>query len=259
MALQIQIDQAGAAAGEPGKAREDLVLGVPVVLTATGGPYLKQLWTVRHRPIDVVAGVRSACALNAPESIVTQLTPIDLPGTYAVRCTVDSGSGLGAKVGDTADVTFYAGPTLAVDPTAMPRRVPAFGETTEHNVPDAIDPAGNPEGWSRELARWFAAVNALGTNRIWAWGRVTMRGFEVLNLDAGNNVASMQRLSKGTVSITFARAMPNAKYAVISVARGVGGTATASNETVDGFTLERADLAGSLIDADFSFHVQVEP
>lgn len=158
MALQIRIDQAGKPPGVAGQAREDLATGTAVQLTATGGPFSKYLWTVLWKPIDIIGATRSAAALSSATSNATLLQPIDLAGTYFVEVSVDSGSGLGALLTDVARVTFYAGPTLATDPTQLPRRIPAFQETVEHTVPDGLDLAGNPDGWSREWLRWFALL-----------------------------------------------------------------------------------------------------
>lgn len=258
MAVAIQVDQAAAPAGTPGQAREDLATGVPVTLAATGGPFLSQLWTILHRPIDIMAGTRSACALTAPTASSTQLTPIDVPGTYRVRCTVDSGSGLGATPDDVADMTFYAGPTLATSPDSLPRRIPAFGETLEHNVPDAIEIGGNSEGWSREWYRWFALMQRLYEGHAWSWGRISLPAGGPAAITSGYNVATATRTAQGIVDIAFTTALPNANYAVICAARSVGGSAIATTEAVGGFTIERADLAGALVDADFVFAVRLE-
>jgi hypothetical protein len=154
VAVQIRIDQAAKAAGVAGQAREDLSTGSPVTATALGGPYSAYLWTLAWKPVDVVAGTRSSAALSAASAASTLITPIDKPGTYRLSLAVDSGSGLGALEDDNAAITFYAGPTLSSDPGAFPRRQPAIGETIEHNVPDAIDPTGNVDGWGRERTKW---------------------------------------------------------------------------------------------------------
>lgn len=161
MAVQIKIDQAAHAPGIAGRAREDLATGTPVTLTAVGGPYAQYQWTIGWKPVDVIANTRSAAALSAATSVSTLLTPIDQIGTYRISIVVDSGNGLGAGVSDNASITFYAGPTLAAA-GFFPRRRPAIGETTEHNVLDAIDPVtGNPDGWGREEARWDEATKKI--------------------------------------------------------------------------------------------------
>jgi hypothetical protein len=73
---------------------------------------------------------------------------------------VNQGFGLGAREDDRARITFYAGPALNSDPTKLPRRRLAAFETREHNVPDAVEPGGNENGWAREWERWFRAVEA---------------------------------------------------------------------------------------------------
>lgn len=160
--LQIKIDQSGRSPGVPGQAREDLALGTAVQLTAVGGPFDAYLWMLAFKPVDVVAGARSSAALSSATTSTTLVQPIDKAGTYRLGISVDAGFGLGARAQDVAFVTFYAGPMLNADPTGYPRRVPATGETTEHNAPDAIDPGGNVDGWAREEARWKAAQESGG-------------------------------------------------------------------------------------------------
>jgi hypothetical protein len=187
--LQIQIDQSGKPGGVPGQAREDLATGTPVQLTATGGPFVQYQWTVLDKPVDVVANVRSAAALSSGTASATLLQPIDLAQTYFVQVAVDSGSGLGALETDVAQITFYAGPTLSADATKFPRRQPAVGETDQHNVPDAIDPGGQPDGWARERARWDAALAALEVQVAAMEAEMGLSVSKVLNLTANNTTA----------------------------------------------------------------------
>ena len=164
MAVQIKIDQVTRPVGIPGKAREDLVLSQPVTLTATGGPFTEYLWSFIYKAIDIDAGVRSAALMSTPTAMSTAIAPIDIAGTYEVEVVVDSGSGLGANPDDVARITFYAGPSLNATPNQLPRRIPAYGETLEHNVDDVIEPSGNTEGWSREMLRWFALIRRIATS-----------------------------------------------------------------------------------------------
>jgi hypothetical protein len=258
MAVQIQIDQAMLPPGLPGVAREDLTLGMPAILTAVGGAYAAYLWRIIHVPIDIVAGVKASSVLATPTASASLLSPLDVAGTYHVEVSVDSGSGLGALPEDIARITFYAGPALSVDPGALPRRTPAFDETMEHNVPDAIEPLGNTEGWSREWYRWFEVIKRAAAGSSGLWGRVNLPVGGPATLVDGINVSGVNRITMGVVDITFATPLPNANYAVITVARGTpGGSCVAYNETVNGFRIERADFAGGLVDADFAFDVRV--
>lgn len=163
MPVLIKVDQAAAPAGVAGQAREDLVTGVAVTLSAIGGPYSSYLWSIVDKPINSAYTARSAALLSAPAAAVTNISPIDVDGTYKVLLLVDSGSGLGASADDQAEMTFYAGPTLNVDPSKLPRREPAFRERTEHNVIDALDPGGNPRGWAKELGKWFRLLRRLAS------------------------------------------------------------------------------------------------
>ena len=159
MPVQITINQAGVPAGTAGVAREDLVLGTTVNLAATGG-FLAYRWEILDAPVDYVALIRSTAGLATPNNVSTDLLPIDLAGTYFVRVSVDSGSGIGATAADVADITFYAGPALGATANQMPRRVPAFGEALHHNVPQdpGLGSANNQRGWAAERARWDAVL-----------------------------------------------------------------------------------------------------
>lgn len=195
MAAQITVNQAAKPAGVAGQAREDLDLGTAVTLSAAGGPFLAYLWTIVDKPIDIVTGARSAAALSAPTSSSTNVAPIDKPGTFLVQLAVDSGSGLGALAGDVARITFYAGPALAADPTLLPRRWPATGETSEHNVPDAVDAGGNPDGWAREWLRWRSRIVLFATGP----GPTTVAG-EVSTFSDGGGLSLARSLLKVTDS-----------------------------------------------------------
>lgn len=265
MAVQIQIDQPGSGAppGTPGQAREDLVTGFAVQLTATGGPFLAYSWSIIDKAVDIVAGVQSAALLTAPNAAITQCTPIDIEGTYLVQVIVDSGSGLGALADDVARITFYAGATLNAlntDPAELPRREMAFRETTEHNVPDLVFPLGNERGWAEERQRWQALLTRIYLGKSWAWGRVALPGGGPATLVGGVsnalNVAGVARVAVGTVDVTFATPLPNANYEVTTSARGVGGQLYVDTETINGFRIYRADPWGALIDAPFSFNVR---
>jgi hypothetical protein len=258
MAAQIILDQGALPPGTPGQAREDFVTGVDVVATAFGGPFLAHSWSFFHRPIDIFTPVRASTLIAAPAAPVTTLTPIDVAGTYGLELRVDSGSGLGANADDVARITFYAGPALNALPDRMPRRIPAFLERLEHNVPDALDPAGNPEGWSREWYRWFGLIQRLWDGRSWCAGRVALPGGGPAALTRGFNVALVTRTGLGTVRVDFAIALPDANYAVVATARGAtGGSCTVNTELAGSFVVERADLGGALVDADFNFDVKL--
>ncbi len=261
MGVKIRIDQAGKPPGVAGMAREDLDVGVAVTLTAvTTGPILGYLWRIVSKPVDVMAGVRSAAALTTPTASATMCSPIDLPQTYLVECLVDAGFGLGARSSeDRVRITFYAGPALAVAADQLPRREPAFQETIEHNVPDAIDPTGNADGWAREWARWFAVIKRVGTGggggNGFAGGVVQLTGGGATLLK-GENIASVTRLSTGTVRVVFTSAAADANYSVVPGPVGVtGGSLTTTSKLAGQFDIERADLGGVLVDANFDFSV----
>jgi hypothetical protein len=261
--VQILLSQAATPPGSPGEARDDFVTGTPVQATATGGPFAQYLWSFVSKAIDVEAGTRASSAFGSATSPTTSVDPIDVAGEYLIQVVVDSGSGLGATEDDVARIVFYAGDVgdtingpLNTDVAELPQRMPAFRETLEDNVPDAIDPSGNTEGWSRPWLKLKAVVNRMYQGKSWAWARVTMTGGGA-SVAAGFNTI-VTRTGVGTCHVQFTRNLPNANYAVIPTARGVGGSCTVSNELFDGFDLERADIGGSLVDADFTFELKVQ-
>ncbi|MFA4974376.1 MAG: hypothetical protein WC683_17355 [bacterium] len=168
MAVQITLNQAGAPAGVPGQAREDFATGFAVVATSSGGAYTAYQWELLDVPTDYVAVSHSIAGLSAPGGAATNILPIDLTGTYKLRLSVDSGSGLGATADDVAEITFYAGAALAALSYQLPRRKPAFGEKLEHNVPQAAGLGGviNWRGWAEELDRWFDVIIGLYTDMV---------------------------------------------------------------------------------------------
>lgn len=263
MSVSIKIDQAGKPSGVAGRAREDIDVGTAVTLSAIGGPWSGQQWTVLHKPVEVRTNARATAVLATPTASSTSLSPIDVRGTYLVQVAVNSGSGIGATAADVARITFYAGipgdklrGAPNADPRLLPRRLPAAGEKGEHNAPDLIDPSGNPDGWAKEWYRWERVFQDFYEGKAWASGRVDLSGGGA-TLVRGFNVASVTRSSQGVVLVQFAIAMPDALYAVQGTARTVGGSVTASSELTASCVLQRADLGGTLADAPFNFRVEL--
>lgn len=259
MPVLVKIDQAAKPAGVAGRAREDLDTGLPATLTAVGGPYLQYQWTLRYVAIDILAGTRATSILSAPAAAVTSLNPIDKPGMYAGRIAVDSGAGLGASPDDVADWTFYAGTPgdplfgpLAAAPDELPRRGIAAGERGEHNVPDALDPAGNVDGWAREWERWKAVFRRLYSRQLFAVGIVTLPGGGPAALGREIGLSGAVRNSLGNVTVSFDTAFLDALYAVAALPIGpTGGSATVVSRAAGSCVVERGDSGGSLVDADF--------
>jgi len=156
--------------GVAGLAREDLEPELEVTLTAANGVG-SYTWTLIDAPTSPNVDADSAAVLSATTGAAVTITP-DFVGTYY-------GSVTDGKT--TTEWSFYAGPPLGniAGGEYFPRRVPAFREALAHNVPDAIDAAGNRKGWSREWRRWFAAIGninarlidlaaSVGPRRVWA-------------------------------------------------------------------------------------------
>lgn len=257
MALSVKIDQAGKPAGVAGQAREDLDTGLPVTLSAVGGPYLSYLWSLRYVGIDHLTSTRSAAALTAATASTTQLTPIDLPDNYAGRLVVDSGAGLGATPDDVFDWTFYAGAPgdplrgqPSADAAELPRRPIAPGERGEHNVPDALDPAGNVDGWARERARWDELARQLSIRKLYAAGEVTNDGVSATLLRSFG-IAGAVRTGLGAVDVTFDAAFEDVDYVAVALPITQGGQGVVTARLKTGCTVERGDPFGSALDGDF--------
>jgi hypothetical protein len=272
MAASIRIDQAAKPAGVAGQARQDIDTGVLVTATAVGGPFLAHQWSILHAPVAMVpTQLKSAAALSAPTAAATNISPIDLPGTYLIQLAVDSGSGLGALPGDNARITFGASEPIgtgrgpfAANIDEFPRRVMAFREQLEHNAPDALDAGGNPDGWDREWRRWFATIERISMGRAWAWALVDVvagvsAAVEIVNgKPQSMNVATAVRTGLGVYPITFTRAMPEASYIVSgTVFRGsASGFCRATAITAVGFTMNTFTIADAPADRDFEFAVR---
>ena len=253
-AILIVLNQSGKTPGVAGKAREDLVTGVPVQATIQGGPFKEYLWTLIDNPVDFVNGVRSSAAVTLPKSASTTIQPIDIENTYLLQVLVDSGQGLGATADDVATITFYAGTPLSSDPASLPQRTPAFGERLEHNVTDAILQGNNSRGWAQVMGRWFEIIKSAwrGSARTWARIHLTSGGASLLQQ---KNVASVTRISRGVVDVTFIKQQSTTSYGLMGTANGGGGSVSSVNETRSSVRILRGDPFGTLVDADFTIGV----
>lgn len=266
MPVQIKVDQSGKPPGVAGQAREDLATGTAVTLTAVGGPFLSYQWRIVSKPINILTPVRSSALLATPASVVTLLNPIDVPGTHLLEVAVDSGNGLGAGEDDIARITFYAGPTLNANPLKIPRRQPAAFEGAEHNVPDALDPAGNPDGWAREMLRQKAILDQLAPYVTWASGRISTSG-GIPSLVYGNNIGTPGPLGTGMYRIPFITPAANTNYGVLATAAsatpGFGPPTTGAVASPFGFTVGYFDVsvwdnAGGALSDEFDITFRVE-
>jgi hypothetical protein len=261
--LAIILNQAGASAGVAGQAREDLVTGVPVVATYSGGPFLAQQWSLIDKPpkfLPVGSAALSSAAVQSPSASGTNISPIDNPGTYLLQLLVNSGQGLGATPADVATITFYAGPTLSADPSQLPRRQMAFGERVEHNVPDGLFPGPglNLRGWAQEWGRWYEVIKRTFVGSAIGWARVSLPGGGPAVIVNGTPlIATVTRTGVGLCTVTFsAPGLSNANFGVVGAARGgTGGSLVAFGESTSGFTIARSDPFGNQFDGDFTFAV----
>lgn len=255
---KIVVNQGALPPGVPGFAREDMSTGTDATVAVVGGPYLEQLWSWVDRPIDMAIPAQSSASFADPTAPTTNVSPVDLVGTYFLQVLVDQGFGLGARPEDASRLTFYAGdPAVPLNPVwdDLPRRVPAFAEQREHNPQD--DPIfgllGNLRGWAQEWVRWFGVIARLRRTAITAWGYVELDPSGATFV-YGSNVAGAVRNSEGRVTVTLAT--PSSSGAAIAIAfpfRDVGGTATCSSNDAADFVFDRADPFGVYCDGNFAF------
>lgn len=260
---KIVFNQAGKPAGVADFSREDLALGIPVVASVEGGPFLQQFWTFRDKPIDRSIPAQSAASILTPTLASTTINNIDRPGTYSVQVVVNQGYGLGGREEDISRRTFYAGSVLNPTANLLPRRNPAYLERGEHNTQS--DPIfgvlGNRRGWAQEMDAWFDVIRRHDTALSnvftpFAKGRVTLTGGGA-SIGAGLN-ATVTRTGVGVVNVGFISNAPNANYIVLCNPRGpIGGGATPDLEAVSGFTMYRGDAFGSQVDSHFNFIVLI--
>lgn len=256
MAVSILINQPTKPAGVVGRAREDLILGTDVDLTAVGGPFLAYQWSIIDKPVDYASSSQSGAYLSTINAANTKVQTVDNAGTYLVQIVVDSGFGLGARPEDVARITFYAGPALNPTYNELPRRKPAFQEKTEHNVTDSIFPAGNPRGHATELDRWLEAFSKIGIFAAARWNDGSG------GMVSSKNIASITPVlgQPGCYDVQFTTPATDGNYLVLPVARGgTGGFVSSNGEATNGFLLYRSDPFGQQTSADFSFIVVVLP
>jgi hypothetical protein len=147
-----KFDQSGKPAGVALESRDDLDSGVAVTVTDTG-PGPTRLWELVDKPDG------SAAVLTASSGVSTQFTP-DIPGSYAVRLTVNGGP--------SSDyiTTRVAGVQLALPQwiTLYGRnlRIPAAGETDWFNVRSSPDSGANTRGWALEVNKFFNTIASYG-------------------------------------------------------------------------------------------------
>jgi len=89
-----------------------------------------------------------------------------------------------------------------------------------------------------------------------AWGYVTNNGFTA-TLVAGGNIASVSRVSTGTVAITFTTALPNANYAAVVQFDGAAGAiwTRSQNKATGSFQAQTLNTSATGQDANFNFIV----
>lgn len=115
--------------GQPGRARDDLVIGQPVTCrNANNVDVNRWIWLLVDKPIG------SAAVLSGTTSPTVSFTP-DIPGSYLVRLVVNDGL-IGEFDEKVAAVRDDAG-----------HRFPATGET----LPAVNWPDNNGKGWGKDL------------------------------------------------------------------------------------------------------------
>jgi hypothetical protein len=114
--------------GQPGQARDDLVLGQPVTArNVDDTDVIKRIWTLRDIPLG------SAAALSSTTSPVVTFTP-DVEGSYLLQLTVNDG--LDGQIDN----------KIAAVRTSLGIRYPATGE-----VASMVNwPGNDSKGWGKD-------------------------------------------------------------------------------------------------------------
>ena len=152
LVAQPTINQGALPPGIPNESRDDLVLGVPVVISDSG-PGPTRAWTLLDKPTGSVA------VLSSGSGPSTQFIP-DIEGTYRVQLIVNSG-----PTDDYIDVVA-AGvqidlPSWIVG-DAQKVRIPAWGEKLEFNVRSSPGSGANTRGWAYEVNQFLRAIAKQG-------------------------------------------------------------------------------------------------
>lgn len=125
--------------GLPGRARDDLLLGLPVLLSNASADGVAQYrWTLEAKPPG------STATISGPTSATAQFVP-DKHGSYRVRLTLNS-----------------AGPSevqtrIAAVRDGFGRRIPAVGETGPEGNYD-VGGSENVGGWGPDVQALLASV-----------------------------------------------------------------------------------------------------
>lgn len=248
MPITITLNQAAKPAGLPGISRNDFDLGVPVDVQVNGGPFLQQSWVFIDKPPDFSIPSESAAVFTNPNAPITQVTNVDNRGTYLIKVSVDQGFGLGARPEDVSTIFFYAGAALSTGFNLLPRRHPAFGETTEDNT-NTPPFAANPRGWASEMDKWLYFIESLG---------LISNLFAALKYDGGSltitkslNIASVVRVGPGIFAVTFTNPAPDNEYLVLTSNSDTPGFVLPAAQTPTDFGIYRADLFNVLADESF--------
>lgn len=114
--------------GQPGRARDDLLLGLPVTLrNSDDTDVVRWLWTLLDKPLG------STSVLSATTSPQVTFTP-DVEGSYLVRLAVNDG------------IAGQIDTKVAAVRTSLGVRYPATGETTS----SVNWPANGEKGWGKD-------------------------------------------------------------------------------------------------------------
>ena len=137
--VQITINQAGLPAGVPGVSREDIVTGVPVILTNNNNTgAIKFRWGFLSVPVESITGTTpfsSGSVLNGATTNTAEFIP-DIPGTYIIQLTIND------RMVGTIGVGIRQG--------ALGVRMPGINERTEFG----------PNGWGVAMNALISRIDA---------------------------------------------------------------------------------------------------
>ena len=173
---RIVITQAGVV-GQPGRSRDDIVTGQPVILSnANDNGVTSWRWTLLSRPKG------SAATLSNVVAAQPTFTP-DVEGTYLVRLEVNQG--LEGEVATA--LVAVRNPSVALGGVTYDTRYPAASENDEANwISNWANPGTpNDTGWWEDLDQWLHLLYATAAQVAGGGGGGGLTGFSNVGTGAG--------------------------------------------------------------------------
>ena len=225
--VQITINQAGSPAGVPSVSREDIVIGVPVILTNNNNTgAIKHKWEFLSVPIDEFGNMSIANILT-PNSPTASFVP-DIIGTYIIQLTIND---------------RMIGTAGAAVPSVALGRFPGIRETNEFGV----------NGWGTTFSRLFSTLDALPLPGVVAGGNLD--GYypnpNVIGITEGYGMGDNLPIDMVSDGYFLRRNGNSITGSIVDqVVESSGPTVLNITDIFDGYFLRRDgnDIRGSIVD-----------